>query len=120
MTGDLPSELLEQAVAQMNMARALSKEDKQYLSISKSSRNVTLEYIKDGEIVVKKHYDLNTCTPDQILRDAKVVHIDMEYDEIPVFVNNFNLNMDEYIEMGEIISKKQFLQKIAQIDVEKL
>lgn len=108
------------AVAQMPMALAISKEDNQYISISKSQRNVILEYIKDREIVVKKQYDLNTCSPEQILRDTKVVHIDVEYDDIPVYVNNFNLNMEDYIEMGEIISKKRFLQKIAQIDVEKL
>ncbi len=108
------------AVAQMPMALALSKNDSSYVSLSKSLRNVTLEYIKDREVVVKKHYDLNTCTPEQILRDAKVLHIDMEYDDIPIYINNFNLNMDDYIEMGDIISKRAFLQKIAQIDVEKL
>ena len=108
------------AVAQAYMSLALSQEDSQYISISKSSRNVTLSYLKDGEVIVKKNYDLNTCTPEQIIRDAEVVHIDVEYDEIPVYINNFNLNMDEYFEMGEIISKKKFLQKIAQIDVEKL
>ncbi|MBR2133662.1 MAG: hypothetical protein IJ851_03020 [Eubacterium sp.] len=108
------------AVAQMPMALALSKEDNNYISISKSQRNVILEYIKDREIIVKKQYNADTCTPMQILRDAKVVHIDVEYDDIPVYVNNFNLNMDDYLEMGEIIGKKRFLQKIAQIDVEKL
>ena len=108
------------AVAQMPMALALSKTDPSYISLSKSQRNVTLEYVKDGDAVVKKHYDLNTCSPEQIFHDAKVLHIDVEYDNIPIYVNNFNLNMEEYIEMGEIISKKSFLQKIAQIDVEKL
>ena len=108
------------AVAQMPMSLALSKEDKQYVSVSKSLRNVTLEYIRNHEIIVKKQYDLNTCDVSRIVSDAKVLHIDMEYDDVPVYVNNFNMNMDEYFEMGEIISPKAFMQKIAAVDVEKL
>ena len=108
------------AVAQMPMALALSKEDEKYISVSKSQRNVILEYVKHNECVVKKQYDIHTCNPAQVLGDAKVIHIDVEYDDIPVYVNNFNLNMDEFFELGEIISPKAFMQKIAAIDVEKL
>lgn len=108
------------AVAQMPMSLALSKEDKQYVSVSKSLRSVTLEYIRNHEIIVKKQYDLNSCDVNRIISDAKVLHIDMEYDDVPVYVNNFNMNMDEYFEMGEIISPKAFMQKIAVVDVEKL
>ena len=63
---------------------------------------------------------VNTYDPKQIMADAAVLHIDIEYNDIPVFVNNFNLNMDDLLEMGEIISPKQFMNKIANIDVEKL
>lgn len=108
------------AVAQMPMSLALSKNDNQYVSISKSLRNITLEYIRDHEIIVKKQYDFNNCDANQIMSDAKVLHIDMEYDDVPVYVNNFNMNMDEYFEMGKVISPKEFMQKIAVIDVEKL
>ena len=108
------------AVAQMPMALALSKEDEKYISVSKSQRNVILEYVKHNECVVKKQYDIHTCNPAQVLGDAKVIHIDVEYDDIPVYVNNFHLNMDEVFELGEIISPKAFMQKIAAIDVEKL
>jgi hypothetical protein len=108
------------AVAQMPMALALSKEDDKYISVSKSLRNVTLEYVRNHECVVKKQYDLNTCSAQQIGNDAEVIHIDVEYDDVPIFVNNFNLNMDEFLELGEIISPKSFMEKIAVIDVEKL
>lgn len=54
------------------------------------------------------------------MSDAEKIHIDVEYNDVPIFVNNFNMNMDEYIEMGEIISTKQFMEKISNIDVEKL
>lgn len=108
------------AVAQMPMALALSKEEVRYISVSKSSRNVILEYVRNNECVVKKLYDIHTCNAKQVMSDAEVLHIDIEYNDVPVFVNNFNMNMDEYLEMGEIISPKQFMEKIAGIDVEKL
>lgn len=108
------------AVAQMPMALALSKEEDKYISISKSQRNVTLEYVRNNETVVKKYYDIHTCLPERVIDDASVLHIDVEYNDIPIFVNNFNQNMDEFLEFGEIISPKQFLDKISVVDVEKL
>lgn len=108
------------AVAQMPMALAVSKDDDKYICVSKSQRSVVLEYVRDHDIVVKKNYDLKDYDPKQIIADAGVIHIDVEYNEVPVFVNNFNSNMDDLFEMGEIISPKSFMKKIAVIDVEKL
>ena len=108
------------AVAQMPMAHALSKEDEMYISISKSSRNVILEYVRNHECVVKKQYDIHTCKPSLVSSDAQVIHIDVEYNDVPIYVNNFNKNMDDYLEIGEIITSKAFMKKISAIDVEKL
>ncbi|MGN1122843.1 MAG: hypothetical protein ACI4RR_00750 [Eubacterium sp.] len=108
------------AVAQMPMSLALSKNDDSYISVSRSSRNVILEYIRNHEIVVSKMYDSTSCDAKRIIEDAKILHIDLEYRDVPVYVNNFNLNMDEFLEMGQVITPKQFMEKIAVIDVEKL
>lgn len=108
------------AVAQMPMALALSKEEVRYISVSKSQRNVILEYVRNNETVVKRLYDIHTCDASQVMADCEKLHIDIEYNDVPVFVNNFNMNMDEFIEMGELISPKQFMEKISNIDVEKL
>lgn len=54
------------------------------------------------------------------MSDAKVIHIDVEYNSVPVFVNNFNMNMDEYVDMGRMITPKEFMQKISAVDVEKI
>ncbi|MGN0522229.1 MAG: hypothetical protein ACI4IQ_06290 [Eubacterium sp.] len=108
------------AVAQTTMAQTLSKFDNGYISVSKSSRNVILEYVKNQQVLVSKIYNSSDCDPQQVMNDAKKLHIDIEYKDVPVYVNNFDLNMDEYFEMGEVISPKQFMEKIAVIDVEKL
>lgn len=108
------------AVAQMPMALALSKQDRSYISVSKSMRNVVLEYVRDRESVVTKIYDVSDCDPKQVASDAKILHIDLEYRDVPVYVNNFNLNMEDFTGMGTVISPKEFMEKIAGIDVEKL
>ena len=108
------------AVAQMTMGQTLSKTHSRYISISMSSRNIILQYINNNEVVVKQLYDCNNYNAKTIFDDSKRLHIDIEYSGVPVFVNNFNLNMDEFLEMGQVISPKEFMEKIAVIDVEKV
>ena len=108
------------SVAQMPMALALSKEDNKYVSISKSNRNIILEYVRNHESVVIKYYDATTSDPKIITEDAQRLHIDLEYEKVPIYINNFYMNMDEYFNFENIISAKQFMEKIAEIDVEKL
>lgn len=108
------------AVAQMTMGQSLSKVIPQYISLSKSSRNIVMQYIKNNEIHASRFYDCNNYSPKHIYEDSKRLHIDIEYENTPVFINNFNLNMDEFFHMGTVITPKEFMDKIAVIDVEKI
>ena len=108
------------AVAQTTMGQTLSKEHTKYISLSMSTRNITLEYINNGEVKVKKYYDVNDYDPKKICEDAKRLHIDIEYGGVPIFINDFNLNMDAFSDMGEVINPKEFMEKICGIDVEKV
>lgn len=108
------------AVAQTTMGQALSAGNTRYISVSKSSRCVVLQYICDGEVLAKRYYDSDTKDINAIKEDAKRLHIDVEYSGVPIFINNFNLNMDDFESLGEMVSPKDFLDKIANIDVEKV
>lgn len=108
------------AVAQMPMCLALQKDEDMYISISKSQRNVIMTYVRNHEIIVKKHYDLNEYDPAQIKHDAEKIHIDTEYNSIPIYVNNFNQNMDNLLNAGAVVTPKDFMKKIAAVDVEKI
>ena len=108
------------AVAQMKMGQALSKTDESYVSISKSGRNLVLLYVKNNEVIVSRYYDANGYDPAVVKADAARLHIDIEYKQVPVYVNNFNMNMDEFLDMGTVISPKDFMEKIAAVDVAKL
>ena len=107
-------------VAQMTMGQAISKNHSRYISVSKSSRNIILQYINNNEVRAKKFYDVDTADTKTITEDAKRLHIDIEYAGVPIFVNNINMNMDEFSDMGTVISPKEFMDKIAVIDVEKV
>ena len=107
-------------VAQMTMGQALSKNHKRYISISKTKRNVILEYINNNEVKARRLYDVTNYQTKQVCEDAKRLHIDVEYSGVPVFINNMNMNMDDFFDFGEVISPKDFLDKIANIDVEKI
>lgn len=108
------------AVAQMTMGQALSKEHTKYISVSKSTRNVVLQYINNNEVRAQRIYDKNEYDTNMVVEDAKRLHIDVEYSGAPAFVNNLNMNMDDLFEIGKVISPKDFLDKIAKIDVEKI
>lgn len=108
------------AVAQMTMGQAISKNHTKYITISKSTRNVILKYINNQEVLAQKLYPISDYNPRTVIDDAKRLHIDVEYSGMPVFINNINVNMDDFSEYGQMISTKEFLDKIAVIDVEKV
>lgn len=108
------------AVTHMRMGEALSKNDVRYINLSKTKRNVVLQYITNNEVVVERFYDCSDYQVQQIREDAKRLHIDIEYDDVPIFINNLNLNMDDFFDLGTVITPKEFMDKIAVIDVEKV
>lgn len=108
------------AVAMMNMGQALNKANARYTTVSKSNRNVVLQYINSGEIKAKKLYPIYDYDPAIVVEDSKRMHIEIEYAGVPLYINNVNTNMDDFLECGHIVSTKMFLDKIADIDVEKI
>lgn len=108
------------AVAQITMGQALDKFHSKYISLSKTNRNIVLQYINNNEVKAQKLYDRDFKDVNKIGEDAKRLHIDVEYDDVPIFVNNFNMNMDEFFEIGVVVTPKAFLDKISIIDVEKV
>lgn len=107
------------AVAQTTMSKVLTKNHTKYISLSKTDRNVILQYISNGEVMAEKMYDVNKYDTKKVFEDAKRIHIDVEYSGVPVFINDFNMNMDDFHQMGQVITTKEFLDKIANIDIEK-
>ncbi len=108
------------AVAQMKWGQALAKDLSAYVSISKTARCIVLQYVKNNEILAQRYYDNNYYNIEEIREESLKLHIDIEYNKPPVFVNNFNLNMDEFFDMGRVISPKEFMGIVSAVDVEKV
>lgn len=106
-------------VAQTTMSRVLTKSHSKYISLSKTDRNVILQYINNGDVMAEKMYDVSKYDPKQVIEDSRRIHIDVEYAGVPVYINDFNMNMDDFHELGKVINTKDFLDKIAKVDIEK-
>lgn len=108
------------AVAQMTMSQALAKGNTRYISVSKTIRNVVMRYINNNEVLAERYYPVYDYDPNAVKEDAKRLHIDIECAGVPVFVNNFNLECEDLLDMGQAITTKQFLDIIAYVDTEKV
>lgn len=90
----------------------LSLEDKRYISISKTTRNMVLQYIVNGKSIAKKYYDENYEDVKQISLDMKSIHTDCEYEYVPVYINNMNNNMDSFSNIGNLVSLNDIAKNI--------
>ena len=113
-TTALESIFINELFLNSDACKAVAQTDESYVSISKSGRNLVLLYVKNNEVIVSRYYDANGYDPAVVKADAARLHIDIEYKQVPVYVNNFNMNM------GTVISPKDFMEKIAAVDVAKL
>lgn len=108
------------AIAISSMSQVLSNEFVKYISISKTNRCIVLQYISHGEILAGRFYDNTSYNLEQIKIDATRMHIDADYAEIPVLVNNISEDMIDFMDMGDVIFPDNFRRNICDISVEKI
>ncbi len=89
----------------------MNHDNKKYISISKTSRILVLQYISYNKTINKKYYDRNLIDIDRIKKDINDIHDDM-YSVLPVFVNNINDDMEVFESVGNLISLHEFKTNI--------
>lgn len=82
----------------------LNLEKENYITISKTVRNLVLQYISNKKSLTTKYYDKEYTDVLQISSDIKKFHNDYGYGEIPVYINNINNNMDRFKSLGDMVS----------------
>lgn len=82
----------------------LNRKEQKYISISKTSRALVLQYIVNHNSIVKKYFDKNYNDIAQIKSEIKSLHPDCEYHTIPIYVNNINDEMNGLKEIGNLVS----------------
>lgn len=108
------------ALAISTMSQVLSCELAKYISISMTNRCIVLQYVSHGEILATKFYDSTSYDIDQIKIDTTRIHIDADYAEVPVLVNNLSGNMIDFMDMGEVVFPDAFRRTICDLSVEKI
>ncbi len=78
--------------------------DNKYISISKTTRTLILQYIVNKKTIVKKYYDKNCIDIEQIALDIKSLHADCSYESIPIYINNMNNDMEKFRKIGTLVS----------------
>lgn len=89
----------------------LSLDNKKYISISRTTRTIVMQYIVNNESIAKKFYDKNYTDMKQIALDAKSLHTDCQYDVIPIYINNINNDMEKFRGVGTLISINDYIFK---------
>jgi len=93
-------------------------DNKKYISISKTSRMIVLQYISNNKTINKKYYDKNLIDIGQIKTDINNIHDDMDC-TLPVFVNNINNDMEGFEDVGNLISLHEFETNIKNNNINK-
>lgn len=96
----------------------MNLDNKKYISISKTSRMLVLQYISYNKTINKKYYDRNLIDIDRIKKDINDIHDDM-YSVLPIFVNNINDDMEGFEGVGNLISLHEFKTNIKNNNINK-
>ena len=90
----------------------LSLDNKKYISVSRTTRTIVLQYIVNNQSIIKKYYDKNYTDMDQIVLDVKNIHIDCKYESVPVYINNINDDMEKFKVIGPLVSLNNIITNI--------
>jgi len=82
----------------------LNLDNKKYISVSKTTRTIAIQYIADNKSISKKYYDKDYSDMEQFVFDMRNLHIDCQYDSMPVYINNLNNDMETFKDIGKLIS----------------
>lgn len=97
----------------------MNLDNKKYISISKTCRMIVLQYISYNKTFIKKYYDKNYIDIEQIKKDINNIHDDnMMYSSIlPVYINNINNDMEEFNDIGDLVSLDEFVANVMKNEI---
>lgn len=88
----------------------LGLSSEKYVSISRSVRTLSLRYTAYDKVLGKKYYDKSYKDLEQISLDIKRLHSDCEMENISVYINNINEDMEEFGGLGRLISLSDIIK----------
>ncbi|OPJ63794.1 hypothetical protein [Clostridium oryzae] len=95
----------------------LSLQDKKYVSISKTVRNMVVQYIEYNKVISRKYYEKDYSDMEQLVLDIKSLNGDYEYGMIPLYINNMNGDMESFNIMGNMVSLDDIIENAVKNDM---
>ncbi|WP_297429870.1 hypothetical protein [Clostridium sp.] len=86
--------------------------NEKYISISRTTRTMVLQYIVNNKSIVKKYYDKNYTDVKEIALDVKNLHTACEYENPPIYINNINNDMEKFEVIGTLVSLNDIINNI--------
>ncbi len=93
----------------------LSPEYNSYISVSRTTRAVILQYISNNKSLAKRYYDLDITNPDQLISGMNRLHNDCAYGKTPVFINNMYEDMSSYEDIGTMVTLYNMLNNLPKL-----
>ncbi|AQS05022.1 hypothetical protein [Clostridium beijerinckii] len=90
----------------------LSLFNEKYISISRTTRTMVLQYIVNNKSIVKKYYDKNYTDVKEIALEVKNLHTGCEYENTPIYINNINNDMEKFKVIGTLVSLNDIINNI--------
>ncbi len=98
-----------------NHSFLLSPEYGSYISVSRTTRAVILQYISDNKSLAKRYYDIDIINPDQLISGMNRLHNDCAYGKTPVFINNMYEDMTSYESIGTMVTLYSMLNNLPKL-----
>lgn len=86
--------------------------ERKYISVSRTTRAMVMQYINNDKCVVSKYYDKDFTDFERIKLDAQNIHMDCRFETISIYINNVNNDASELKGIGTIISLNEVLANI--------
>jgi len=88
----------------------LSNTDKNYISISRSCRCISIWYIKNNIAIASRFLDKDIKDISFIKENIRVLHADCEYGNLPIYINNIEADMSYFDGLGQLVSFDELLK----------
>lgn len=83
--------------------------NKNYISVSRTTRTVVIQYTSYNKVISKKYYDKDFMDMEKIAIDIKNLHPDCN---MPVYINNINNDMEGFSDIGNLVSMQDIISNI--------
>jgi hypothetical protein len=86
----------------------LSKQHNRYVAIARTARCLIISYVKYNKRIAARFLDKETVDIQKIRSEIRNLHNDCEFNDLPIYINNLNEDMNTFSELGQMVSFTEY------------